>query len=309
MTPAATIRARVLAAIAADRAPGFSFTGHLLDTTWPHIGRDDVRVRIPFGAHCDDGSGAMEITALLMTLDAALGTATRLFIVPGERIATAQLYAQFTGAPLTGDLEVATAFTGMTQGDAVGQMLSRGTASMNGVPVCHGNASFVRLPPPPGARALAPLPWQSAEQSAAAPDPAQLDAREAQILAHCDAVLAGAWQERGFLRSFWGIDPAPHADGAVGRAALGPHMANRVGHVQGGILLGLAVHAAKAAAPRHPVLSNLSAWFISPGRGPFLEARATPLHSGRSFAVVKTEVTGEGGVRVLEAVTAHASAA
>jgi acyl-coenzyme A thioesterase PaaI-like protein len=57
------------------------------------------------------------------------------------------------------------------------------------------------------------------------------------------------------------------------------------------------------------VLSNITAWFLSPGKGAALECTSTPIHAGRSFAVVKTEILGEGGVRVLEAVTAHATAA
>ncbi|MBL8379578.1 MAG: PaaI family thioesterase [Burkholderiales bacterium] len=263
---------------------------------------------IPYGAHCDDGRGRMELTAALMTLDAALGTATRLFIRPGERIATAQLYAQFTGAPLEGDFEVKSRFAGQTQGDAVGQLLSSATATMDGQTVCHGNAAFVRLPPPPGTRSLAPLPWQSTGRTdAPVLMPADLDEREARILARCETVLNDG--AANFLRRFWDITPAADDDGATCRVAPGPHMANRVGHVQGGILLGLAAHTAMAAAPRHTVLSNLSAWFISPGRGAHLTCRSAPLHAGRSFAVVKSEIVGEDGARVLEMVTAHATRA
>ncbi|MFN0160678.1 MAG: PaaI family thioesterase [Burkholderiales bacterium] len=298
----------MLAGIASDRNPGLSFTGHFLDTNWPHIGRDDARIVTPFGAHCDDGHGRMELTAALMTLDMGLGTATRLFIQPGERIATAQLYAQFTGAPLEGDFEVASRFAGLTQGDAVGQMLSSATATMNGRVVCHGNAAFVRLPPPPGTRTMAPLPWQSAARAdvprLAAAD---LDEREARILARCDTMLEQG--SANFLRRFWDIIPEADDDGATCLVTLGPHMANRVGHVQGGILLGLAAHTAMAAAPRHAVLSNLSAWFISPGRGATLTCRSASIHAGRSFAVVKSEIVGEDGARVLEMVTAHAAGA
>ena len=39
-----------------------------------------------------------------------------------------------------------------------------------------------------------------------------------------------------------------------------------------------------------------------------LECRASIVHQGRSFAVVRTEITGDGGVRVMEAMSAHATA-
>ncbi len=303
------IRASVLAGMARDRIPGFSFTGFFLDTAWPRIGEGSARVTIPAAPQSTDPQGYLELTALLMTLDAALATPVRMFILPGERIATTHLHVQFTGAARGGDLQIDTLFEGATQGDAAGQLLARGSAEVGGVPVCHGSASFIRLPPPAGARVLAPLPRQDGNRSPTAPLTATgLDARERRILAACDAALADhAHAETSFLRRFWGLLPQADGDGALCRVATGPHMANRVGHVQGGILLGLAAHTAMAAVPRHTILANLSAWFISPGQGASLECRSTPIHTGRSFAVVKSEIIGSGGVRVMEAVTAHAA--
>lgn len=303
------IRARVLDGMARDRVPGFSFSGHFLDTTWPRIGSDSAEVSIPLGPHCADPDGRMELTALLMTLDAALATPTRLFIHPGERIATTHMHVQFTGAPVEGRLDADAVFEGFTQGDAVGQLLSRGVASAGGARVCHGSASFMRLPPPPGTRVLAPLPWQRTEAvEVPVLGEADLDERERAILARCDGALAGEFAGESFARRFWDIAPRRDEGGAVTRTVTGPHLANRVGHVQGGILLGLVAETARAAVPRHGVFSSLSAWFLSPGRGAALECRACIVHQGRSFAVVRTEITGDGGVRVMEAMSAHATA-
>jgi acyl-coenzyme A thioesterase PaaI-like protein len=305
------IRRAVLAGMALDRRPGFSFTGYFLDTGWPRIAQDGVTVTMPAGPHCTDARGEVELTALLMTLDAGLATPTRLHIRPGERLATAHMHAQFSGAPARSLVTMETGFAGLTQGDAAGQLLARGSASADGATLCHGSASFVRLPPPPDGRVLAPLPWQDPGRVPPAPlTPADLDPREQTIMAACEAALADtAHLEASFLRRFWGLLPQQVEGGAQCRTATGPHMANRVGHVQGGILVGLAAETARAAVPRHPVFSNISAWFISPGKGAFLDCRATIVHQGRSFAVVRSEITGEGGVRVLEAMTAHASAA
>ncbi|MCX5820936.1 MAG: PaaI family thioesterase [Deltaproteobacteria bacterium] len=95
--------------------------------------------------------------------------------------------------------------------------------------------------------------------------------------------------------------------GGTARATLedGPHIGNRVGHVQGGILLGLAATTACAAAPAAMMLSNVSAWYISPGRGDKLRIRSRILHTGRTTVVVRTEIKAAGGERVLEAVSHH----
>ena len=306
------IRQHLLTSLAADRKPGFSFTGHFLGTRWPHVGRDGARLTIPAGLHCTDDHGRVELAALLMSLDTAMSTATRPYIVPGERLATTYLNARFTGAPFIGQPIVDSVFEGVSSGDAIGQLLARATAGADGVAWCHGSAAFVRLPPPPDARLMAPLPWQQEPVAPVGPlDPGQLDARERAIMAMTEAALAGqsgSDAPTSFLRRFWGLLPVREGEGACCRMPAGPHTANRVGHVQGGLLLGLAAETAIAAVPLYTVLSNISAWFISPGKGVALKCRSTPIHTGRSFAVVKSEILGEGGVRVMEAVTAHATA-
>jgi acyl-coenzyme A thioesterase PaaI-like protein len=89
------------------------------------------------------------------------------------------------------------------------------------------------------------------------------------------------------------------------RVALGPHLGNRVGHVQGGISFGMAAACACAAVPSTMMLSNVSAWYISPGHGKALTVRSRVVHAGRSLAVVRTELKTTGGDKVLEVVTQH----
>ena len=71
--------------------------------------------------------------------------------------------------------------------------------------------------------------------------------------------------------------------------------------------LGLAAVAANAAAPRHPRLSAISAWYLRPGAGPALTVRSQRFHEGRSFAGIRTEVRNSDGSRVLEVVSHHAA--
>ena len=87
---------------------------------------------------------------------------------------------------------------------------------------------------------------------------------------------------------------------------IGPHVGNRVGFVQGGILLGLAAVTATAALPERWTLSGIAAAFVSPGEGAALKAQANVVHHGRRVAVIRTEITRSDGRRVLEVMSTHA---
>jgi acyl-coenzyme A thioesterase PaaI-like protein len=130
---------------------------------------------------------------------------------------------------------------------------------------------------------------------------------ERAILDACDSALRRADGQRTFIEHFWNAMPQAVDKGAHCRVGIGPQHGNRVGHVQGGLLLGLAAVTAQAAAPRHPRLSAISAWFISPGQGASLDITSRPFHEGRSFAGVRTEIRNADGSRVLEVVSHHAS--
>jgi acyl-coenzyme A thioesterase PaaI-like protein len=85
----------------------------------------------------------------------------------------------------------------------------------------------------------------------------------------------------------------------------GPHVGNRVGNIQGGIMLGLAAVTAAAALPDTWTLATISAAFISPGEGPSLKAQASVVHHGQRLSVVRTELTRSDGRRVLEVMSTH----
>lgn len=301
------IRERVLLGLAGNRSPGFHFPGYFLQLAWPRIGADSVDEIMPVGPHCRDADGDINLAALGVMLDTALATAPRLKIEPGARQATVQLNVQFTGHPARGDLMMTSKLMGFSAETAVRQALAGGTLFSEGKPVCHANGSFVVLPPPEGVT-LAPLPWQRGSGAVIAQlDLHQLNTGERAIFKACDSALRRADHRRAFIEHFWGVLPEPTHDGARCSVKNGPHLGNRVGHVQGGILLGLAAATAKTAVPKHPMLSGISAWFISPGKGKSLKIRSKVLHAGRSFAVVRTEIRTTDGSRVLEVVSNHAA--
>ena len=305
---AAAIRRQVLLALAANRTPGFHFPGHLLGCAWPRIGENELEQTMLDGPVSRNVDGSTSLAAFCVLLDTTLATASRLRIERGARQATVHLHAQFTGAPLRGTLTARARMGGYTTGAAARESLTSGTVYAGGVAACHASGTFVVLPPPPGVN-LAPLPWQR-EDSGAPIAPLKLKdlgPEEKQVMAACNAALRRADQQRAFIEHFWRILPVPADAGARCTVRLGPQHANRVRHVQGGLLLGLAAITAQAAAPRHARLSAIAAWYISPGEGRALKISSKRFHEGRSFAAVRTEIRNVDGSRVLEVVSHHAA--
>src|SRR5512141_2904808 len=127
---------------------------------------------------------------------------------------------------------------------------------------------------------------------------------ERALLRHADAMLADGSTD--FLQRFWGYAGAHRTkEGAACVMKNGSHVANRVHHVQGGILLGLAASTAIAALPHKWAITGITTCFVSPGLGRALRARSKVVHHGLMTAVVRTEIVGPNRRRVLEALSTH----
>ena len=301
------IRRRVLLALAANRTAGFHYPGHLLGCVWPRVGESDLEETLPDTPYSRNVDGTINLAAFSVLLDTALATASRLKVERGARQATVHLHAQFTGAPLRGELRAHAHMHGRTAGAAIPQSLTDATVYADGDPVCRASATFVVLPPPPGVT-IGPLPWQRQDiATVVLPKPKELDPEERKALNACNSALRRADHQRAFIEHFWGALPVPTESGARCTVRIGMHHGNRVGHVQGGLLLGLAAITARAAAPQHPQLSAIAAWYISPGQGRALKITSKRFHDGRSFAAVRTEIRNADGARVLEVVSHHAA--
>lgn len=302
------IRQRTLRALAGNRNPGYHFAGHFLDLQCRRFEAGEVVFELEPGPHCADPDGTMNLGALLLFADMALAASTRLYVDSSARTATLCLRVEFTGVPARGPLRAEAKSDGFSPHTALAQAACEGIVCAAGTEVVRMSGIWV-APPAPEGRALDPLPW---ERKDAAPvttlAPAQLDPLEKNVMRRVGQAMRDA-PHRGFPRSLW--EPAVHHTprGAASRLAVGMHVGNRVGHVQGGLLLYAALATAIGAVPHHPLLTAASAWFISPGQGKALTSRSTVLQKGRNVAVVRTEVFAAGGKRVLEAVSNHAIAA
>lgn len=302
-----SIRRRTLAALAGNRAPGFHFAGYFLGLEWPRIDAREATQAMYAGPHCLDVNDQVNPAAVGVMIDGALATAARLGIESGSRLATVNLTLQYTGRPITGALSMDAELDGYYESGAVEHAITRGVMTADGAPVCYGSGTFLLLPPPPGVK-LAPLPWQLPDFAPPQPlEARELDAKERGVVRDMEASLARGDDVHAFMSRFWGVMPKQTSTGAACRVRITPQIGNRVGHVQGGIMLGLAQATASAAVPRHPFVSTISAWYISPGHGKALSVRSKVVHAGRSFAVVKTEIRNADRSLVLEVMSNHAS--
>ena len=306
MTTEERIRQRVLRAIALNRAPGYHFPGNFLDLSFERVTSADTHLSYETGPHCIDAHGGTDIGSLAMAADFALGSSVRAGLDKATRTATVSMALEFGAALPAGVIRAASRCHGYV-GEGEGR-IGRARVTLDGADgeIGYGSAAFMILKPPPGVT-MHPVPHRKRGD----PEPpalaeADLAPDERRILRHADEALERSAKTREpFIRHFWGFLPEATRGAASCVMPNGPHIGNRVGNVQGGIMLGLAAVTAAAALPETWTLGTIGAAFISPGEGPALKAHASVLHHGRRLSVVRTEVTRSDGRRVLEVMSTH----
>lgn len=295
------IRSLVLRGIALNRTPGFHFVGNFLGIELLEVG-ERTRVVMEPGPHTLGVDGQAHLATVFMVADIALAASIRSQLSPSTRLATVSMHLQLNGAPMPGAIEARGEFSGFVSDAASRQGSSRVTIAAGGREVGFGHGAFMALEPLPGTTMFPVQPRRM--HKIELPAEASLDSTERDILCRADAALAAG--EGGFISRFLGIAPRKTDRGASCPMQNGAHVGNRVGHAQGGILMGLAAETAGAALERGWTLASIAASFVSPGEGDALEASASVVHRGRWTAVVRTEVIVPGGRRVLEVATNHA---
>lgn len=299
------IRNRALRALARNRVPGYNFAGQFLDLQCRRFDTGGVAFDLPAGPHCVDGRGIVDPAAVCFFADMTLAAAIRTYVEPNARTATLLLRLEFTGAPARGPLTAEGRSDGFSPRTALPQAMAVGSVSSAGEEVVRMSGTWVS-PPTPDGGPLHPLPWESkVPLQYPVLSVADLDAAEKAVMRRVGQGVRAAGSE-GFLHHLWSPSVRHTAGGATSRIALGMHLGNRVGHVQGGLTMHVALATATAAVPHHPLLTGASAWYISPGQGRALTGRSTVLQKGRNVAVVRTEVFAPGRKLVLEVISNHA---
>ncbi|HEY2628103.1 MAG TPA: hypothetical protein VGI57_03210 [Usitatibacter sp.] len=304
MTSRDFIRDRVLRGLAASRIPGFHYSGSFLGVSFEDTSAHS-RIGLEGGAHCADVDGQVSVGAVAMVADIALAVSIRAALASDRaRLATVSMHLQFTGVAMSGPLMAHGAFEGFLEGTASRQGLARVSVDAHGQQACYGTGAFMALDPPPGVT-MHPVVLERGRDQAPLAEK-DLTPAEAGILAHADASLERVDARLSFVDAYWGYEPHRTQTGASCTMKNGPHVANRVGHAQGGLLVGLAARTAMAALPATWSLASATACFVSPGEGESLHAASKLIHHGRDTAVVRTEVTGAAGRKVLQVMTTHA---
>ena len=293
------IRERVLRAIALNRTPGYHFAGNFVDLSFDRVASDDTRISYetdPFGS---------DIGSLAMAADFALGTAIRAGLDPATRTATVSMSLELM-APLPSGRVSATSRCHGYQGEGFGRIGRAHVTLCTDNEIGYGSGAFMILKPPPHVTMHPVTHRKRGDPEPSRISEAQLTPDEQRILRHADEALERAAKtHQPFIRHFWGFLPEKGRGSASCVMPNGPHAGNRVGNVQGGIMMGLAAVTAAAALSDTWTLSTISAAFISPGEGPALKAQANVVHHGQRLSVVRTEVTRNDGRRVLEVTSTH----
>jgi acyl-coenzyme A thioesterase PaaI-like protein len=298
--------ARVERTLALNRKAGLNFPGVFMEVTGREVRDDALRLEFYDDPLFHDGRGESSWVALGVLADLALGGVTRIKGGPTRRPATVHLAMQMSGAPVVGDLVADAQFVKFTERTHVTQALSTGTIHSGDTLIAHASGAFVLLDLAKGAEQVT-RPWVPPELAREPLEPVEFDQAEAEALAMCARAEAAASRKHPFIEHFWCGIPEVHADGADLTVEVTAHLGNRVRHVHGGVLLGAAAYVASAATRSTKRLSNISAYFVSPGLPPRLQVRSRLVQQGRNFSVVRTQIVRPDGKLVLETTSQHAA--
>lgn len=255
--------------------------------------------------HCADVNGSINYGALAVFADLSVAANVRAGHDLATRLATVAMHMHFTGAPMIGRIEATTSLRGYLLNSTGRQGAGTFTVTANGQLASFGTGAFMVLDPPKGTTLYARQLRREGDPEIAPLAESELTGDELAILQRADEALA-MQEDRAFIRRFWGICTQPVAKGgAKGELKNGPHISNRVGHVQGGVTMALGIATAEAALPNW-MLSAVSAWFISPCEGRLITSKSAIIHQGRLTSVVRTQITGENNRDVMEMITTHA---
>ena len=297
---------RARTAVALNRTPGYHFCGNFFNLLYDDVDKQHSVVHMDAAAQCADQDGQLSMTAFAMLADMGLATGIRFGLDKTTRLATVSISLQLTGAPRIGRTSASSKSQGFIQGASAQQGLSQTRITAGDELVCIGHGAFMILPVP-GGKVLDPIPWvETKPPENPSLDLSTLTEDEAWVLKRVEQAVATTTQRGGnFVTHFLGLHPVATENGAHVVIQNGAHIANRVKHVQGGIVLALGMETA-AALGADWLLSGVTATYISPGEGETISATSTIVHRGRMTAVVSTQVMNSTGRKALEVITTHA---
>jgi len=294
-------------AIALTRTPGYHFCGNFFDFVYDQASSQHSVVHIDPEPQNTDRDQSVHLVLLAILADMGLATGIRFGLDNQTRLATVSLSLQFTGARPLGRVMAVTDTQGRLQDAKGSQGVSLTHIKTDDTLIAVGFGAFMILPVPNGG-SLPAVPW--VEKKAPVDPPLDLHTLtddEAWILSRVKTSIEHCHQTGDdFAMHFLNFHPYQQERGAYCEVLNGPHVANRVGHVQGGVILALGMVTANAALGDDWMLSGVTATYISPGEGEAIHAQSKITHQGRMTAVVQTSIYNKTGRQALEVLSTHA---
>jgi acyl-coenzyme A thioesterase PaaI-like protein len=299
------IRVQVLRALALNRIPGYHFAGNFFGTSFEKVASGGTLVHMDPGPHSVDSGGAISLGGIALLADIAMGTTIRAGKDPSTRLVTTRMHLEFSGVAPTRPILAASSYRGAFDDGGGNQGLSDVSIHQGDELICFGSGAFLAVPVPPGTPELAPFPWRHPDDPEVTPlVQDDLNESERSILRQAEAAMNDHSGDSCFIYRFLGFSPIRTESGAYAEMFNGPHVANRVGHMQGGLQLALAALTAQASLGPDWKLNSISTSFIKSGEGHEIRAESRIIHAGRSTAVVRTQIMNERR-QLLEALSTH----
>lgn len=282
------------AAIARNRRRRLHLYGHVLELGWHVVRPGTVRATLPVSRRLYGEGGGLAVTPVATLADVAMGMALRSRrAVVGMRFPTVSLDIQHAEAPRSGRVTAVASVFALDGG--TGLVRCEVTAP-GGRPVAVATGTFLCRPLPEGAvapdlglrrdvgpRLLTRGPWD-----------AGLAAEERQFVLDLDQALGRQRRAPDPFAAFLGVETleAPEGEARL-RMPFAATVANIAGHLQGGVVYGLAALACARAGGGRPL--SVSVRFVRPGLPPQVEGRARVVHAGREVVAVQGDLVGADG--------------
>lgn len=304
--PAAVARrldSDILAGIAAARHGSLHFPAYFSGLTFDAVGEGTCTVSLRARPQVLDEDANFAAMAICMVCDLGLGAAIRASVGRRPALPTVSLSVDYTTDPVATETLVCHATFVERIGDLVAARCRLTTG--DGTPVGRGYGRFLLQTRTSGG--FSRFPWQREPADPVAV--ADLTATERQVRDFLLTGLDGRQPPGRYERLYRVIaaDRGTTAGAATLVQPVGPHLANRTGNVQGGVLAGLLSDACRAAARTEadPLtrLVSVSCTFIRPGRldQDALIADARTVFRGRRLACVGAQATDDAGTPLARA--------
>ena len=299
---------RVLKALSLQRAAPWHLPGYYLGVTYDSVDHGQAMLSMDLDSNLNVQGQPLPV-ALCILADVALAASIRGEVGFGTRLATVSAKLTFTGKHATQRLMANSRVRFQSDENAIAIRNSGVTILSGETAICFAEGSFAVLERPADRPAQSQPDHQSWDKIdlLAVNDLSdqENDAYQRALQAHTDRTNDKAHADKTtFTETFWGLTATGGADHTAScEIQCGLHIGNRVGHVQGGVLLGLAINTSLATVKEEWRVLEINANFIRPGTEGALTATSRIVNAGRNLAHVLCEIRTATGKLVLQAQT------